>query len=129
VVKAYHDEIGFITPIVEDEIKTELTRSSPDWVLRAIGVAAMRNHRRWAYVAGILRRWHAEGYDGGVDTLPARTPNAARSGSKSTGYGRQKAPAMSAKGQSIEDYADDPEYYAQLKAIYAGGTATPIAAD
>ena len=43
--------------------------------------------------------------------------------SKSMGYGRQKAPAMSAKGQSIEDYADDPEYYAQLKALYAGGSA------
>jgi hypothetical protein len=36
---------------------------------------------------------------------------------------------MRAKGQSIEDYADDPEYYAQLKALYAGGAATPIAAD
>jgi DnaD/phage-associated family protein len=129
VVKVYHNEIGFITPIIEDEIKTELTRSSLDWVLRAIGVAAMRNHRRWAYVAGILRRWHAEGYDGGVDNRSVRTPNAAGSGSKSRGYGRQMAPAMRAKGQSIEDYADDPEYYAQLKALYAGGSAAGIAAD
>ena len=27
------------------------------------------------------------------------------------------------QGQSIEDYADDPEYYAQLRAIYGGTTA------
>ncbi len=67
VVKAYHNEIGTLTPIVEEEIKAELTRSSPEWVIRAIGIAAMRNHRRWAYVAGILRRWHADGYDGGPD--------------------------------------------------------------
>ena len=66
VVKAYHDEIGTLTAIVEEEIKDELTRSSPEWVVRAIEVAAMRSHRRWAYVAGILRRWHADGYDGGA---------------------------------------------------------------
>ena len=137
VVKAYHDEIGTLTPIVEEEIKAELARSSPDWVLRAIGVAAMRNHRRWAYVAGILRRWHAEGFDGGLDNRAARTPPTAKAGGttasrppgKSTGYGRQPAPALRAKGQSIEDYADDPEYYAQLKALYAGGPAAEIAAD
>ncbi len=45
------------------------------------------------------------------------------------GYGRQMAPAMSAKGQSIEDYADDPEYYGQLKALYAGGAAAGVAAE
>ncbi len=116
VVAAYHNEIGTLTGIVEEEIKTELTRSSPDRMIRAIGIAAMRNHRRWAYVAGILRRWHADGYDGGGP-------------SKSMGYGRQGAPAMRAKGQSIEDYADDPEYYAQLSALYGGRAAAPIAAD
>ena len=127
VVAAYHNAIGVLTPILEQEIKDELTRSSPEWVLRAIEIAAMRNHRRWAYVAGILRRWHADGYDGGVDQRAARAPGAAQSNSKSSsksmGYGRQAAPAARAKGQSIEDYADDPEYYEQLKALYAGGVA------
>ena len=127
VVAAYHNEIGTLTPIVEEEIKAELSRSSAEWVIRAIGIAAMRNHRRWAYVAGILRRWHADGFEGGMDNRAARTPGAAKtgsmSGSKSMGYGRQMAPAARAQGQSIEDYADDPEYYAQLKALYDGGTA------
>ena len=50
-------------------------------------------------------------------------------GSKSMGYGRQRAPAMRAKGQSIEDYADDPEYYGQLKALYAGSAAAGVAAE
>jgi DnaD/phage-associated family protein len=121
VVAAYHNEIGTLTPIVEEEIKAELTRSAPDWVIRAIGIAAMRNHRRWAYVAGILRRWHADGYDGGPDK-PGSKPGC-KTGSKSMGYGRHQAPARCAKGQSIEDYADDPEYYGQLKALYAGGPA------
>ena len=127
VVKAYHNEIGTLTPIIEKEIKAELAASSAEWVIRAIGIAAMRNHRRWAYVAGILRRWHADGFDGEMDNpgskTGSRTPGKTGSstGSKSMGYGRQEAPAPRAKGQSIEDYADDPEYYEQLKALYAGG--------
>ena len=129
VVAAYHDAIGTLTPIVEEEIKAELTRSSRDWVLRAIAIAAMRNHRSWAYAAGILRRWHADGYDGGPDQQGSkpRSNSGKNAPSKSTGYGRQTAPAVRGKGQSIEDYADDPEYYAQLKAIYAGGPVTPAA--
>lgn len=129
VIKAYQNEIGLVTDIISDKIKTELSQSPTEWVIRAIGIAAMRNNRRWAYVAGILNRWHTEGFDGGMDNLSARTGNAAKSGSKSYGYGRQMAPAVSTKGQSIEDYADDPEYYAQLKALRAGGTAAHIAAD
>lgn len=129
VVKAYQNEIGMLTPMISEGIKAQMQQSPTEWVLRAIGIAAMRNNRRWAYVEGILRRWQTEGFDGGMDNLSARTGNAAKSGSKSMGYGRQMAPAVSAKGQSIEDYADDPEYYAQLKALHAGGTAAHIAAD
>jgi DnaD/phage-associated family protein len=130
VVKCYQNEIGMLTPLIEEEIKAELKRSSPDWVIRAIGVAVRRNSRRWAYIAGILNRWHVEGFDGGIDNLSARAGNAAKGGSKSAGYGRYMAPAVSTKGQSIEDYADDPEYYAQLKAIYDGSSSPAhLAAD
>ncbi len=125
VVAAYHNEIGTLTPIVEAVIKDELTHSSCEWVLRAIEIAAMRNHRRWAYVAGILRRWHADGYDGGVNNCAARAQGAVQSAPKTTGksmgYGWHRAPATGARWQSIEDYADDPEYYGQLKALYAAG--------
>lgn len=129
VIKAYQNEIGLLTIAIEEKILDELRISPKDWVIRAIGIAAMRNNRRWAYVAGILNRWHSDGFDGDMDNLSARTGNAARGSSKSMGYGRQMAPAVSTKGQSIEDYADDPEYYAQLKALHAGGTAAHLAAD
>lgn len=131
VVKAYHAEIGLLTPIIEEEIKTELRTSSLDWVLRAIAIAAMRNNRRWAYIAGILRRWHTEGFDGGMDNLTAHRAGSAqppsRTPSKSRGYGRTMQPTVSAKGQSMEDFADDPEYYQQLQALYAGSTARAAA--
>ena len=67
----------------------------------------------------------ADGYDGGPDKQAGKPRS--NTSTKSIGYGRPAAPAVQRKGQSIEDYADDPEYYAQLKAIYAGGTGTPPA--
>ena len=88
-VAAYHNAISVSTPIVEEEIKAELSRSPREWVLRALEIAAMRNHRRCVYVAGILRRWHADGYDGDMDTRAGRAPGAARTCSKSMGYGWQ----------------------------------------
>ena len=129
VVAAYHDVIGTLTPVVEEEIKKELACSSAEWVIQAIGIAAMRGKPRWAYVAGILRRWHADGFDGGYDggAEPRATRVGNSTGSKSVGYGRQWPPATSAKRQSIEDYADDPEYYAQLRALYAGVAVMPDA--
>ena len=64
VFKAYETEIGGLTSRVSDLIKGELTVSPPDWVVDAIHVAAEQNHRSWAYVAGILKRWNAEGRGG-----------------------------------------------------------------
>jgi DnaD/phage-associated family protein len=110
VVKAYQNEIGMLTPIISEGIKAQMLQSPVEWVLRAIGIAAMRNNRRWAYVEGILRRWQTEGFDGGMDNLSARTGNADKGGSKSKGYGRyiQQASATT-KGPEI-DYDNDPDW-------------------
>ena len=121
----YENNIGTLTPITSDMIKTALQTYPPEWIPLAIERAVAAEKRQWNYVAGILRNWQNEGFTNG----PARTGNAGRAGSKSYGYGRQMAPASSTKGQSIEDYADDPEYYAQLLAIRDGRNAAHIAAD
>ena len=130
VVKAYQSEIGMLTPIISDGIKAQMQQSPTEWVIRAIGIAAMRNNRRWAYVEGILRRWQTEGFDGGMDNLSARTGNAAKSGSKSMGYGRQMAPATSKKGPQTNEYENDPEYIAFLASFNDGAAdVAAIAAD
>jgi DnaD/phage-associated family protein len=130
VVKAYQNEIGVLTPIISDGIKAQMKQSPTDWVIRAIGIAAMRNNRRWAYVDGILNRWHTEGFDGGMDNLSARTGNAGKSSSKSMGYGRQMAPATSKKGPQTNEYENDPEYIAFLASFNDGSAdGAAIAAD
>jgi DnaD/phage-associated family protein len=130
VVKVYQTEIGMLTPIIQDGINAQLRQCPVDWVTKAIGIAAMRNNRRWAYVEGILRRWQTEGFDGGMDNLSARTGNAGRAGSKSMGYGRQMTSASSKKGPQTNEYENDPEYLAFL-ASFNDGTAdsAAIAAD
>lgn len=91
VLKSYHNEIGFVTPIIEEGIKEQLRQCPVDWLTRAIGIAAMRNNRRWSYVEGILHRWQTEGFDGAQDNLSGGAERRNRNtGSKSAGYGRQE---------------------------------------
>jgi DnaD/phage-associated family protein len=130
VVKAYQNEIGMLTPMISEGIKAQMQQSPTEWVIRAIGIAAMRNNRRWAYVEGILRRWQTEGFDGDMDNLSARTGNAAKSGSKSMGYGRQMQQATSKKGPPKNEYENDPEYLAFLASFNDGAAdGAAVAAD
>lgn len=115
---------GTLTPLLSQEIKLALQTYPPEWIPLAMETAAGKGKRFWGYVAGILRSWQVEG----INVAANRTQTAARPGSRSYGYGRTMQQPVSTKGQSIEDFADDPEYYEQLKAIYAGASAG-LAAD
>ena len=67
----YEDNIGMLTPILAEELK-EAEESYPQvWVQDAFAVAVTENKRSWRYIAGILRRWAAEGKDHGK---PGRHP-------------------------------------------------------
>ena len=109
---------GTLTPLLEQEIKVALQTYPPEWIPLAMETAAGKGKRFWGYVAGILRAWQVEGVN-----HAAHRQATARTSSKSRGYGRTMQPPVSAQGQSMEDFADDPEYYQQLKALYAGSPA------
>lgn len=102
----YENNIGLLTPITSDLIKTALQTYPPEWIPLAIERAVAAEKRQWNYVAGILRNWSNEGFTNGS----ARTGNAGKA-SKSKGYGRymQQATATSAKGPDI-DYDNDPDW-------------------
>lgn len=101
----YENNIGMLTPVTSDLIKTALQTYPPEWIPLAIERAVAAEKRQWNYVAGILRNWNNEGFS----TAP-RTGNAGKA-SKSKGYGRymQQASATSVKGPDI-DYDNDPEW-------------------
>ena len=57
----YEDSIGALSPLLAEELKEAEARYPESWLREAFGIAVAENKRSWRYVAGILRRWTAEG--------------------------------------------------------------------
>jgi DnaD/phage-associated family protein len=57
----YEDSIGSLSPLLAEELKEAEERYPEPWLREAFGIAVAENKRSWRYVAGILRRWTAEG--------------------------------------------------------------------
>ena len=57
----YEDNIGALSPLLAEELKEAEGRYPETWLREAFGIAVAENKRSWRYVAGILRRWTAEG--------------------------------------------------------------------
>lgn len=61
VYRAYENEIGTLSPLVSDMVADSFDDMGGQTVIDAIQVAARANVRKWSYVDGILKRWHANG--------------------------------------------------------------------
>jgi DnaD and phage-associated domain len=57
----YEHNVGHMTPLISENIRTALEQHPEDEVLLAIRKAAEANARNWNYIAAILRRWAIEG--------------------------------------------------------------------
>ena len=61
----YENNVGTLSPMLAEQLK-ETEESYPgDWIHEAFQIAVAENKRNWRYIAGILRRWAAEGKDHG----------------------------------------------------------------
>ena len=67
----YEQNVGMLSPILAEELKEAEDLYPWQWVCDAFEIAAAENKRSWRYIAGILRRWAAEGKDHGK---PGRHP-------------------------------------------------------
>ena len=61
----YEDNVGTLSPILAEQLKEVESTYPGDWVKDAFQIAVAENKRNWRYIAGILRRWAAEGKDHG----------------------------------------------------------------
>jgi DnaD/phage-associated family protein len=74
----YEDNIGTLSPLLAEELKEAEGRYPETWLREAFGIAVAENKRSWRYIAGILRRWTAEGRENrgdaerGKDGKPGR---------------------------------------------------------
>ena len=67
----YEDNIGVLSPLLAQELTEAEDRYPQAWISQAFKIAVSENKRSWRYIAGILRRWAAEGKD---DGKPGRYP-------------------------------------------------------
>ena len=69
----YEQNIGPLTPLIGDILR-QAERDYPSaWIKEAIQIAVEQNKRSWKYIEAILRRWQAEGKDGGTTKQPTQT--------------------------------------------------------
>ncbi|MEK7879856.1 MAG: DnaD domain protein [candidate division NC10 bacterium] len=61
----YEDNVGSISPLLAEQLKEAEQVYPWAWVSEAFAISATENKRNWRYIAGILRRWAAEGKDDG----------------------------------------------------------------
>ncbi len=62
----YEENIGMLTPLIADEIKLAEKTYPQNWIIEAIGEAAVNNKRSWRYILRILERWLREGKTDGT---------------------------------------------------------------
>lgn len=67
----YENNVGVLSPLISQELMEAEDRYPKAWIFQAFKIAVSENKRSWRYIAGILRRWAAEGKD---DGKPGRNP-------------------------------------------------------
>jgi DnaD/phage-associated family protein len=64
IYRLYEDNIGPLTPMIGEELKSMETDYSPDWLEEALRLAVEANKRSLRYIRAILERWRSEGKQG-----------------------------------------------------------------
>ena len=68
----YEQNIGPLTPLIGDILRQAERDYPAAWIKEAIQIAVEQNKRSWKYIEAILRRWQAEGKDGGATQQPTQ---------------------------------------------------------
>lgn len=59
----YEQNIGFMSPLVAEQLRDMEKSYSPAWIEDAFEVAVSRNARNLRYIQAVLKRWETEGRD------------------------------------------------------------------
>ncbi|MBZ0277417.1 MAG: DnaD domain protein [Anaerolineae bacterium] len=64
IYQLYEDNIGPLTPLIADALKTAEVDYPAPWVAEAIQVAVEANARSWRYIEAVLQGWQKDGKHG-----------------------------------------------------------------
>lgn len=59
----YEQNIGFMTPMIAEQLRDMEKTYPPDWVEEAFEIAVSRNKRALRYIQAVLKRWETDGKD------------------------------------------------------------------
>ena len=59
----YEQNIGYMTPMIAEQLRDLEKSYPPDWIEEAFEIAVGRNKRALRYIQAILKRWETEGKD------------------------------------------------------------------
>jgi DnaD/phage-associated family protein len=74
ILNLYESNIGALTPIIIEKIKSSLTEYSNELITMAIRKAVSSEKRSWGYVEGILKGWKRDGFNNGNGHKNIETP-------------------------------------------------------
>ena len=87
IFTAYESNIGALTPMIAENLKTAEIEYSAQWILDAFELAVSNNKRNWRYCEAILKRWQESGKDDGKGGKPEPThADALKAALKKQGY-------------------------------------------
>jgi DnaD/phage-associated family protein len=113
IFKLYEENIGPLTPMLADILR-DAEKSYPDaWVSNAFEIAVKNNHRSWAYVQGVLKKWQ----ENGRDWEPASTRQRSNRGNHQ--QQTQTRPARSGHGPVGTDSTNTDDDAAALEVLRA----------
>ena len=64
IFKLYEENIGPLTPMIADILRTAEKDYPYEWICDAVSEAVMNNVRNWRYIESILRSWKENGHHG-----------------------------------------------------------------
>jgi len=73
IFELYEQNIGMITPIVADELRSAQRTYPAEWIEEAFREAVGNRKLNWKYISRILERWTTEGKDSGAHRAGARS--------------------------------------------------------
>ncbi len=64
IFKLYEQNIGLITPLISEQLRSAEAEFPSEWIVDAIKIAVDNNVRRWSYISRILASWQERGRNG-----------------------------------------------------------------
>jgi len=99
----YEQNIGFMSPMIAEQLRDLEKTYSPDWVEEAFEIAVSKNVRNIKYIQAILKRWETDGREG----TNANSSSKGKNGYEETRRdSKQQRPGRTGGKSVLDEYSD-----------------------